>query len=115
MAKIFTNPARSQPHVQRLEDLGRAVAARPMDTVTLSRAKAALGNEELALEAAATAALFEAISKIVDATNRPEMARAEFVFFKNLFILLGWIYHACLWFQKRLAALQAPEKKKKLA
>lgn len=78
------------------------MASRPSDTKTIVQAVEAIDNEELALEAAATASFFELISKLVDATDRPEMTRFEFQFFRTIFIVIGCIYHTFWWFHQQL-------------
>jgi hypothetical protein len=74
-----------------LSELGAAIASRPIDVGRLRDAIARVievGGLELAVEAAAVAGAFEAVTKIVDATGRKAFSRGLLRFLGSVMMLV---------------------------
>lgn len=97
VSEYFNRHPRQHERCQLLEDFGAAVASRPLSETALSQSRLALANNELVLESACTAAFFELVTKIVDATNRPPTSAVEAVVARMILMVMGVIYHAYFW------------------
>jgi hypothetical protein len=84
-----------------LQKFAQALAARPFLLEDLAKARHALlagfTNNELLLEAAACGAFFEAVTKVVDATNRVPMSALEATIISQVFAVVAFFYNILVW------------------
>jgi hypothetical protein len=88
-----------------LQTFAQALAARPFSREDLAKARHSLlagTNNEHMMEAAACGAFFEAVTKVVDATNRQPMSALEATIISQVFAVVAFFYDILVWFRSWL-------------